>query len=103
MIKAPVLLELSGPITLSNAITLTTVLTNPATFSGPISGGFSFNLIGVGVVAFGGSNTFVGDTIVNGPSLLVNSDGSRSAAATMPSRIQIDQRGHDPSPERPGR
>jgi hypothetical protein len=36
------------------------------------------------------------------PSLLPNSDGSKSAAATTPRRTQIDHLGHDPMPERVG-
>jgi autotransporter-associated beta strand protein len=77
--------ELSGPMTVSNAITLTTI-GSVAIFSGNIDGPGGFTKLGTNVLVFKGANTYAGSTIVGQGTLLVNNtsgSGTSTGAVTV--------------------
>lgn len=76
--------ELSGPMTLSNAITVTTLSSNVVTFSGNIDGAFGLTKAGTSTLILSGANTYSGDTSVSAGTLLVNNTtGSGTSAGSV--------------------
>jgi autotransporter-associated beta strand protein len=65
-------LEFSGPTTLSNFVTITTLGPGTVNFSGVLNGDFPLTKSGTGTLILSGANTYIGDTFVNVGTLLVN-------------------------------
>lgn len=77
-------LELSGPITISNLLTITTLGSGTVNFSGVVNGDFGLTKSGSGTLNLSAGNTYNGDTTVNLGTLLVNNtSGSGTSTGTV--------------------
>jgi len=65
-------LELSGPVTISNVLTITTLGSGTVNFSGVVDGAFPLTKSGTGTLILSAANTYTGDTFLNAGTLLVN-------------------------------
>src|SRR5207244_2970383 len=73
--------ELSGPMTVSNAVTATTVGDSMIKFSGIIDGPGGFTKDGTNSLILTGANTYAGNTAVNGGTLVVNNTSGSGTGA----------------------
>jgi fibronectin-binding autotransporter adhesin len=77
-------LGISGPITISNILTVTTLGSGTVNFSGVVDGAFPLTKSGAGTLVLSGANTYSGDTFVNLGTLLVNNaSGSGTSTGTV--------------------
>jgi autotransporter-associated beta strand protein len=77
-------LELSGPITISNLLTITTLGSGTVNFSGVVNGDFGLTKSGSGTLILSAANTYTGDTLVNLGTLLINNtSGSGTSTGTV--------------------
>jgi fibronectin-binding autotransporter adhesin len=77
-------LELGGPITLSNLLTVTTLGSGTVNFSGVVDGAFPLTKAGAGTLILSAANTYSGDTFVNLGTLLANNTtGSGTSTGTV--------------------
>ena len=79
-------LELSGPTTLSNFVTITTLGPGTVNFSGAIGGDFPPAKFGTGTLILSGANTYAGDTLLSAGSLLVN---NTNGSGTSTGAVQV--------------
>ena len=77
-------LELSGPLTLSNAVTISTIGTALVKFSGNIDGPGGLTKAGANTLILSGANTYASSTTVSGGTLVVNNtSGSGTGASSV--------------------
>jgi len=76
-------LELSGPITLSNLLTITTLGSGTVNFSAVVDGAFPLTKSGAGTLILSAANTYTGDTFLNAGTLLVNNTTGSGTSTGM--------------------
>jgi fibronectin-binding autotransporter adhesin len=76
-------LEFSGPIALSNLLTITTLGSGTVNFSGVVDGAFPLTKSGGGTLILSAGNTYTGDTLLNAGTLLVNNTNGSGTSTGM--------------------